>query len=398
MEMAAVCAIHRVTAAGGIILSDGIRTSAKLADKSLLLIPDITGFTEFVQHTELEHSQHIISELLELVIDANEIGLTVAEIEGDAVLFFKQGSLPTWEQLVKQAESMFVKFHAHLRRYETERICQCGACSTAEKLSLKIVVHSGEIGFLKIKEFVKPHGEEMIIVHRLLKNSVPLNEYVLLSESYYRDLGEPASFAGDDWLNVEMGASDYEKEGTLNYRYFSLQPLRSKVPEPTAIPLAERIDNPVVVEGYVERAPDDVFEIASNFAHRLKFTPGLDDLEFEAGRVNRAGSKHQCLIGSRRVSFKTVKGDFDTEKLVYGEHTDNPLIVSSLWNFTVLEPKGTGTQVRIEFHYHTEGFVQKLLIPVVRVALKFAVTKLFKDLKVLCESGYLAAQEPAEGS
>ncbi len=125
--MAAVCAIHGVTAPGRIILSDGIRTSAKLADKSLLFIPDITGFTEFVQHTELEHSQHIISELLELVIDANEIGLTVAEIEGDAVLFFKQGSLPTWEQLVKQAESMFVKFHAHLRRYETERICQCGA-------------------------------------------------------------------------------------------------------------------------------------------------------------------------------------------------------------------------------------------------------------------------------
>lgn len=369
-----------------------------MAEKSLLLIPDITGFTEFVQHTELEHSQHIISELLELLIDANEIGLTVSEIEGDAVLFFKQGSLPTWEQLVKQAEGMFVKFHAHLRRYETQRICQCGACSTASKLSLKVVAHAGEIGFLKVKEFEKPHGEDVIIVHRLLKNSVPIHEYVLLSESYFSDLGEPESITGFDWVNIESGASDYEKEGTLNYRYFSLQPLRAKVPEPDAIPLAERTANPIVAEGYIERPPDEVFEIASNFAHRLKFNKGIDDLQYEKGRVNRAGSKHQCLIGSRRVNFETVKGDFGSGKLVYGERTDNPPIVSTLWSFTVLELEGAGTHVRLEIHYHAEGIFQKLLTPIFRLAINRAVSRLFKDLKELCEGGYLAGQEPTAGS
>ena len=284
-----------------------------MAEKALLLIPDITGFTEFVQNTELEHSQHIISELLELLIDANEIGLTVSEIEGDAVLFFKQGSQTTWEQLVKQAANMFVKFHTHLRRYETERICQCGACSTASQLSLKVVAHAGEIGFLKFKDFEKPHGEDVIIVHRLLKNSVPIHEYVLLSESYFSDLGKPVASTGHDWVNLESGASDYEKEGTLDYRYFSLQPLRAKVPEPDAIPLAKRIANPLLVEGYIERLPAEVFEIASNFAHRLEFTKGLDALEYEKGRVNRAGSKHRCLIGSRRVDFETKARNYTTQ-------------------------------------------------------------------------------------
>ncbi|MGD9329449.1 MAG: hypothetical protein PVH48_10815, partial [Cyclobacteriaceae bacterium] len=32
--------------------------------ESLILIPDISGFTEFVNNTEITHSQHIISEYL----------------------------------------------------------------------------------------------------------------------------------------------------------------------------------------------------------------------------------------------------------------------------------------------------------------------------------------------
>ncbi len=38
--------------------------------KALFFIPDISGFTNFVNNTELEHSIHIISELLELLIDS----------------------------------------------------------------------------------------------------------------------------------------------------------------------------------------------------------------------------------------------------------------------------------------------------------------------------------------
>jgi len=52
--------------------------------RSLLFIPDISGFTKFVQTTEVEHSQHVISELLEVLISANTQELKLAEIEGDA--------------------------------------------------------------------------------------------------------------------------------------------------------------------------------------------------------------------------------------------------------------------------------------------------------------------------
>ncbi len=60
---------------------------------TLLFIPDISGFTQFVNETEIQDSQHIIEELLEAIIDANEIGLEISEIEGDAILFYRRAQV-----------------------------------------------------------------------------------------------------------------------------------------------------------------------------------------------------------------------------------------------------------------------------------------------------------------
>ena len=64
-----------------------------MSSNSFLFVPDITGFTEFVNKTEIDHSQHIISELLENIIDSNQLGLEISEVEGDAVLFYKKNDV-----------------------------------------------------------------------------------------------------------------------------------------------------------------------------------------------------------------------------------------------------------------------------------------------------------------
>ena len=65
-----------------------------MENKGLLFIPDISGFTRFINETEINHSRLIIQELLEILINANNIGLEVSEVEGDAILFYKFGDLP----------------------------------------------------------------------------------------------------------------------------------------------------------------------------------------------------------------------------------------------------------------------------------------------------------------
>src|SRR4030095_16199512 len=99
-----------------------------MENKGLLFIPDISGFTRFVNETEIEHSRLIIQELLEILINSNQIGLEISEIEGDAILFYRYGDPPPMEDLYRQVEKMFCAFHRNLISYDHRRYCYCKAC------------------------------------------------------------------------------------------------------------------------------------------------------------------------------------------------------------------------------------------------------------------------------
>ncbi|MEM8848155.1 MAG: DUF2652 domain-containing protein, partial [Bacteroidota bacterium] len=156
--------------------------------KSLLFIPDISGYTKFIQTTEIEHSQHVISELLEILINANTQKLQLAEIEGDALFFYKENEVPSQENLLAQIETMFSAFYSHLKRLEKYRICPCNACATAPNLQLKIIAHTGNLSHIEVHGRRKPFGEQVIEAHRLLKNSVESDNYALISRSLALDI------------------------------------------------------------------------------------------------------------------------------------------------------------------------------------------------------------------
>lgn len=50
-----------------------------------LVIADISGYTSFVARTELEHSQEILTELLELLMARFQPLMTISKLEGEAV-------------------------------------------------------------------------------------------------------------------------------------------------------------------------------------------------------------------------------------------------------------------------------------------------------------------------
>ena len=151
------------------------------SDLALIFIPDISGYTKFVNSTEIQHAKHILEELLEVVLDANEIGLELSEIEGDALLFYRRGKAPTCKEILAQVQKMFVNFHKHLKKYETQRICSCGACCTANQLNLKFVAHYGEIAEKMVKDRPVLFGKEVIKAHRLLKNKIDSENLVFVA-------------------------------------------------------------------------------------------------------------------------------------------------------------------------------------------------------------------------
>ncbi|SHM88926.1 DUF2652 domain-containing protein [Flavobacterium chilense] len=156
---------------------------------TLILIPDISGFTKYMYEADLNHSQVKIGQLLESIIENNILKLKISEIEGDAVLFYDFNNTATLDEIMNQCHLMFTKFHEKLKEI-SESGCLCGSCVSLQSLSLKFVVHHGILGSIMIKEFCKLYGKELIVAHRLLKNDIPIKEYFLLTEQFIHHIEE----------------------------------------------------------------------------------------------------------------------------------------------------------------------------------------------------------------
>lgn len=190
------------------------------ARPTLLCIPDISGFTEFMSETDFELSSKVIPSLLNNIIYSNNIGLKISEIEGDAVLFFKQGPLPTFAELMKQCRHFYTEFYRQLAQLREQYASSDEAHKIPEILGLKIVLHYGkEVAPVKVGARIKLLGEDLIVAHRLLKNDIPLDEYLLLSESLTQEYGEAIKNATLDWGPIREHQTDYAHVGRVKYHY-----------------------------------------------------------------------------------------------------------------------------------------------------------------------------------
>lgn len=348
-----------------------------MTQKAILFIPDISGFTEFVHHTEINHSRHIITELLELLIDSNFMGLELAEIEGDALFLYKLEENVEFTVLEQQIESMYLAFHKHLKRYELERICHCGACSSAYNLKIKFVVHYGDIEFIKVKDTVKPYGANVIQVHRLLKNNVPLDEYALFTDSV-----QPVK----DKANALIAEYDF---GNITFAYDSLTHLKEKLPDiapiPDNVPKHKLFDETEIIKLPI----NELYEVISNFDYRLLWTKGVDKMEYEKNKVNRVGEKHKCLINKNDdIIQTTITKKVKKNQLVYGESTNNVPFTKRFNSYFVLEDMGNGsTKLNIEVFadFKPFGIIMK---PLLKLKLKQNISESIKDLILLIDSGF----------
>jgi hypothetical protein len=87
---------------------------------------------------------------------------------------------------------------------ERDTVCQCGACQTASNLTLKFIVHFGYIKEIKVAQFVKATGIDMIVAHRLLKNDVGAHEYILITEPCCAAVGQGDANPKEALINVAV--------------------------------------------------------------------------------------------------------------------------------------------------------------------------------------------------
>jgi hypothetical protein len=163
---------------------------------TLLLIADIAGYTRFMKfhQASLAHAQEIVARLLEVVIDAAGPSLRLAKLEGDAAFFYmpapKDGQFDR-ALIAGHAAAMYRAFHARAADLQVNTLCPCDGCQQSGNLKIKLVGHVGGVALQKVKRLTELAGIDVILVHRMLKNRVPVAEYLLLTEPVYAMLGSP---------------------------------------------------------------------------------------------------------------------------------------------------------------------------------------------------------------
>ncbi|NNE30444.1 MAG: DUF2652 domain-containing protein [Saprospiraceae bacterium] len=342
---------------------------------SLLFLPDISGFTKFIQSTEAAHSQHVIAELLEVLIEANEIGLQLAEIEGDALFFYIEDRIPSKQELLSQIERMFTAFYSHLKMLEKNRICPCNACSTAPQLELKIIAHSGDLQFITVQGNRKPFGEEVIQAHRLMKNSVDVDNYALISGVLANEIKMTTGTEGN-LFSFQESIDSYDGKN-VSYLYSPIDPntLSLKTFEtPSKVDFDRKPD--LFVEKEFPIAGEELLEWITNYGNRHLWIDGVDKFEYNENEVTRLGTEHVCVIGGRQLEFKTVTKEGKQGQLVYGELTTSPPPVDKAYNFFIITPiDEKSSHLRMEVFFEAKSLIKRL-------ALFLFVKKLFRKNSV----------------
>ncbi len=162
-----------------------------------LVIADISGYTRFLKLRTLSllHAEEIISSLLEAVVAEAEYPLQISKFEGDAVFLYalaEPDPQASARSVYRQIHSFFDAFHQTQRELirTTDGGCLCEACRQIGELRLKAVVHLGDALFKRIRNHEELAGEDVILVHRLLKNSIAAKEYIAVTDTFYQLHGE----------------------------------------------------------------------------------------------------------------------------------------------------------------------------------------------------------------
>src|SRR5918911_4958365 len=163
------------------------------ANSTCLLIADISGYTSYLAGVELDHAQDILADLMATVVTALRPTFRLAKLEGDAAFTFAQADKLDGTILLDTIERCYFGFRRRRRDVRQATSCECNACVRIPDLNLKFVAHVGQVIRQKVFGREELVGADVIVVHRLLKNSVVestgIEAYALFSDACLAAMG-----------------------------------------------------------------------------------------------------------------------------------------------------------------------------------------------------------------
>lgn len=177
-----------------------------------IVIVDISGYTGFVKmhRTAMVHAEQIITDLMESVLDEQGPPLVLDKVMGDAAIFYStDDGEGVAEAIAAQVERFFDAFNRSEEVLVSCNICICDACNQMGGLQLKAILHHGELIVKQMGGRAELGGTDIILAHRLLKNSVEGDEYILMTGAFHGQSGDLEGLVPDFGIEeTDLGPVD----------------------------------------------------------------------------------------------------------------------------------------------------------------------------------------------
>lgn len=356
-----------------------MRASAK---QGFLVVADITGYTSYLSHSELEHATDVLKTLLNLLIDHTVAPLVLSGLEGDAVLSYTVDSDRFEGQtFVEMIEETYIAFKKAINLMVMNTSCACNACANINTLDLKFFVHHGEFVLQKVGRSEELVGPDVNLLHRLMKNTVVettgLRAYAFYTEAAVHRLGLEG---------VAEGFTAHEESlpdvGRVSGWVMDMAPLWEAN---KTMPGLEIDENRVVrfVEEY-PLPPQQVWGYLTNPSYRAIFSNAKRQVTHDRrnGRVG-VDTVYECFHMDDSVSTNTVLEWQPFSRIV----TENTALRSSrflcIFEF---EPIETGTRVTMKYGPLMGPLVERLIgVPLFLLRIKPQVKEGMTSLRTLME-------------
>jgi carbon monoxide dehydrogenase subunit G len=342
-----------------------------------LLMADISGYTSYLNESELEHARETLGSLLEVLVDRTRPPLVVSKLEGDAVLSYTPDTtLLNGQTLVEIIETTYVAFRQAIELMVLNNTCQCNACANVSALDLKLFLHHGTFALQKVGEREELFGNDVILTHRLLKNTIPadtgIRAYAAYTQSALARLGDEMQ---EEMAQVEL---NYDDIAPVTVWVQDLHPVWETRREQQIIDLdPKEIDVEFSFELSV--SPEVVWDYLNDrgFSTTLLGADRVEVVDKHHGRTVE-GSTVQCYHGDKVVSQVILEWR-PFHRIVTRDRL--PYFGGGLQVFSVteLEPTGSGTVVTIKIG----GMTGPALF---RIASRIALPAVRKDVAAGAEA------------
>jgi hypothetical protein len=262
-------------------------------------IADISGYTNFLAGVELEHAQDIIADFMDTAVKGLRPLFRLAKFEGDAAFVYVVADKVDGSLLQDAIESAYFKFRRRLRDVKQASTCECKACLAMGGLDFKFVVHHGEMVKQRMGGREELAGRDVILVHRLLKNTVSEKAggraYVLYSDACIRAMGiDPAA----------QGLVEHRETidiiGDIQLWLRDLEEAWTRENESTRVEVT-RAEACVTLDFDIAAPRQAVWEYFTVPGQRQKWWPADAIVENSGNKRRGIGTENHCMHGKNAI-------------------------------------------------------------------------------------------------